>query len=47
MHHLNKMEVLEMLEFDPKVASEERWVPPQFVATFLEKHFKRSLLRRA
>ena len=32
-----------MLEFDPKVALEEKWVLPQLVATFLEKHFKRCL----
>lgn len=32
-----------MVEFNPKVALEEKWVPQQFVATFLEKHFKRCL----
>ena len=41
--HLSETEALEMVEFDPKVASEEKWVPPQSVATFLEKHFKRCL----
>ena len=43
IEHLSKTEALEMLEFDPKVASEEKWVPLQSVATFLEKHFKRCL----
>ena len=43
IEHLSETEALEMLEFDPKVASEEKWVPLQSVATFLEKHFKRCL----
>ena len=30
---------LETLEFDPKVDSEEEWVPPQPMLAFLEKHF--------
>ena len=41
---LSDTEALEMVEFDPKVDSEDKWVPPKLMMTFLEKHFKRCLL---
>ena len=30
-----------MVKFDPKINSEDRWVPPKLMTTFLKKHFKR------
>ena len=33
-----------MVKFDPKVNSEDRWVPPKLMTTFLKKHFKRCFL---
>ena len=40
---LDEAEALELVEFDPKVNPEDTWEPPQAIATFLERHFNRSL----
>lgn len=40
---LDETEALELVEFDPKVNPKDTWEPPQAIATFLERHFNRSL----
>ena len=43
MDLLDEAEALELVEFDPKVNSKDTWEPPHGIATFLERHFNRSL----
>ena len=40
---LDEAEALELVEFDPKVDPKDTWKAPQVIATFLERHFNRSL----
>ena len=40
---LDETEALELVEFYPKVNPKDTWEPPQAIATFLERHFNRSL----
>ncbi len=40
---LDSAEALEFVEFDPSVDPKDSWPAPSSVATFLEKHFNRSL----
>jgi len=40
---LDEAEALELVEFDPGVDPKDSWDPPKPVASFLEKHFNRTL----
>ena len=40
---LEEAEALELVEFDPSVDPKDTWDPPSAMASFLQKHFNRSL----
>ncbi len=40
---LDESEVLELVEFDPKVRPTDTWDPPQSMLNFLEKYFNKAL----
>ena len=43
VHLLDEHEALEFVEFDPSVQSKDKWLAPEPMAAFLDKHFNRSL----
>ena len=43
VHLLDEHEALEFIEFDPSVQSKDKWLAPEPMAAFLDKHFNRSL----
>jgi len=45
-YRLDTQESKEFQEFDLKVDDDESWNPPEFMAKFLEKHFKRKNISR-
>ena len=43
VHLLDEHEALEFVESDPSVQSKDKWLAPEPMAAFLDKHFNRSL----